>query len=62
MADKSDFELEEIKHKNKMDEIEAERKAKLEVEKIKHNDEMSSIRLKNANVRRTIQERSYLNK
>jgi len=50
-------EITELKHKYKLEEIEAERKAKLEVEKMKHEDEMGAIRLKNANIRRTMEER-----
>lgn len=52
-------ELIELAHKYRMEEIEAERVAKLEVEKVKHEDELACIRLKNANIRRTIQEKSW---
>ena len=62
MADKKDFELEEIRHQNKLEEIETERKAKLEVEKLSHENRMGEIRLKNANIRRTSQEKSYMEK
>ena len=59
---KQDKELIELEHKYKMEEIEAERVAKLEVHKNEHENKMAEIRLKNANIQRTIQEKSYLNK
>jgi len=55
-------ELEEIRHKNRMEEIEAEKQAKLEVEKAKYDYKLSLHRLKRADIKRTIQEKAYLTK
>jgi len=53
-------ELEELRHKNRLEEIEAERKAKLEVEKAKFDYQLSIHRLKRADIKRTIHEKAYL--
>jgi len=62
-------ELEELRHKNRLEEIEAEKQARLEVEKFKHEKEVEKFkhekelerhRLKRADIRRTIQEKAYL--
>ena len=44
--------LEVLRHKNKMEEIEAERKAKLEVENVKFEHIMSAHRIKRADKNR----------
>lgn len=53
------LELEIQRHKNRMEEIEAEKKAKMESELYKHNKELERQRIKGAEVRKS-QERSRL--
>lgn len=51
---KAEKEIENLRHKHKMLEIDSERKAKLEVENSKFNNIMSAHRLKRADVKRSI--------
>jgi hypothetical protein len=48
----------DIAHKNKLEEIETEKKARLEVEKIKHINEMELLRIKTAEIRKSQQFKS----
>jgi hypothetical protein len=50
-------ELEEIRHKNKLEEIEAELKAKLEVERRHHDNELERQRIRGAEIRKNIMRR-----
>ena len=51
---KEETELEKLKHKNKMLEIEAEKKARIEVENLKFDRSMELQRIKSAEIRRAI--------
>lgn len=48
------IELEKLRHKNKMLEIETERKARIEVEKLKFDYHMQLQRIKTAEIKRAI--------
>ena len=58
--------IEELRHRNKMEEIEAEKKARLEVidaerdmEKTRFENQMSLHRLKRADIRRTMEAKNF---
>jgi len=52
--------LEELRHKNRMKEIEAEKKAKLEVENLKFDHQLQLQRIRRADIKRTLQEKAML--
>ena len=52
---KIEKELEQLRHKNKMEEIEAEKQARIEVEKLSHENQKSVWRLKRADRKREMQ-------
>lgn len=45
-------ELEELRHKNKMEEIQKETDGRKEIEKLRHQDDLEMQRIKNADIRR----------
>ena len=57
---KQENELEKLRHKNRMEEIEFERKCKTEVEKLKHFNDLEFHRIKNADIKRSILAREGL--
>ena len=54
-------ELEKLRHKNKMLEIETERKAREEIEKLKFDQQMQLQRIKSAEIRRAIDRKANRN-
>jgi len=62
MVTKTEFnmlkEIETIKHENKMEEIEAERKARIDVEKLKHEQDKERQRIKGAEIRKSQERQS----
>jgi len=54
---KRNLELEKTKHKNKLEEIEAERRARIDVEEKHHENEMTRQRIKAAEIRKSIERR-----
>lgn len=48
-----DEKLEELRHKNRMEEIEYEHKCKLDIENTHHRNDMEMQRIRNADIRRT---------
>jgi hypothetical protein len=53
--------LEQLRHKNRMAEIEAEKLAKIEVEKVRFDYACQLQRIKNADIKRTIAKRENKN-
>jgi len=47
-------ELEKLKHKNKMKQIEAKKKAEIEIEDLKFGHALQQQRIRSADIRRTI--------
>lgn len=52
------IELEKLRHKNKMIEIEAETKGRKEIEDLKHDLQMQQQRIKSAEIKRVIDRKS----
>lgn len=48
-----DKEYEELRHKNRMEEILVEKTSKIEVEKLRHQLELERQRIKSAEIRKT---------
>jgi len=52
--EKKEKEIEQLKHKNRMEEIETKRKAEIEVENLKFNHALELQRIKAAEIRKSI--------
>ena len=52
-----ELKLESLRHENKLQEIEAEKLAKIKVETIKHDCDLEKQRIRNADIKRSIAHR-----
>lgn len=52
---KQDIELENLRHKNKMIEIESEKKPKMDVENLKFQNDLTLQRIKTAEIRKNFE-------
>ena len=49
--------LEELRHKNKMEEITTETEGRIKVERFKHEWELERMRIKNAEIRKSLMQK-----